>query len=236
MRVRLKERRPESADGMSFIFDLGGQPFEYLPGQYTFYELDELAFPDERGKRRHFTISSSPTEKGVIMFTTRLRGSGFKETLRQAPYGYELSVDAAEGSFVLPRGETRRHIFIAGGIGVTPYRSILRNAADTKTPINAQMLHLSRTPADIIFRRELEEIARQIPTFSYVSVFEDPDEGWKGERGVLTEALIRRYVAEPAKSLFWLSGSPEAVKAFKTLVRQVEVPEDSIRTDDFTGY
>ena len=82
MRVRLKERRPETADVMSFIFDLSGQPLEYRPGQYIHYELDALAFPDERGNRRHFTISSSPTEKGVLMFTTKMRGSGFKETLR----------------------------------------------------------------------------------------------------------------------------------------------------------
>ena len=75
MRIRLKERRPETADVMSFIFDLGGQQFEYRPGQILHYELDALAFPDERGNRRHFTISSSPTEEGLLVFTTRIRGS-----------------------------------------------------------------------------------------------------------------------------------------------------------------
>jgi len=126
VRIRLRERRPETADVMSFIFDLGGRPFEYLPGQYAFFELDELAFPDERGKRRHFPISSSPTEKGILMFTTRMRGSGFKETLRHAAFGYELTVENPRGRFVLPEEESRRHIFIAGGIGITPYRSIRR--------------------------------------------------------------------------------------------------------------
>lgn len=70
MRIHLKERRFETAEVISFIFDLGGQPFEYRPGQFAFFELDTLDFPDERGNRRHFTISSSPTEKGITMFTT----------------------------------------------------------------------------------------------------------------------------------------------------------------------
>ena len=72
MRIRLKERRPETTDVMSFIFDLGGKQLEYRPGQILHYELDALAFPDERGNHRHFTISSSPPEEGIVMFTTRI--------------------------------------------------------------------------------------------------------------------------------------------------------------------
>jgi ferredoxin-NADP reductase len=107
MRVGLKERRLEAEGVISFVFDLGGQSFEYRPGQYVFCELDALDFPDERGNRRHFTISSSPTEKGIVMFTTRMRGSGFKETLRNAPLGYELSLGTPLGHFVIPQEETR---------------------------------------------------------------------------------------------------------------------------------
>ena len=113
MRIYLKERRPETTDVMSFIFDLDGQQLEYRPGQILHYELDALAFPDERGKRRHFTISSSPSENGIVTFTTKIRGSGFKETLRQAPMGYELTCEDPEGEFVVGQGETHlRHVFI----------------------------------------------------------------------------------------------------------------------------
>ena len=164
MRIRLMERRPETADVITFVFDLGGQPFEYRPGQFAFYELDTLDFPDARGKRRHFTISSSPTEKGILMCTTRMRGSGFKETLRQAPLGYEITVGTPLGNFNIPEGETRQHVFIAGGIGVTPYRSMLRYAADAKKPLNVLMLYFNHSSADITFRQELEDIARKMPS------------------------------------------------------------------------
>jgi ferredoxin-NADP reductase len=236
MRVRLKDRRLEAAEVMSFVFDLAGQTYEYLPGQYAVYELDELSFPDDRGKKRHFTISSSPSEKGIIMFTTRLRGSGFKETLRHAPLGYELTVSSARGSFVLPAGEARRHVFIAGGIGITPYRSILRYAADTQTPLQVRMLYFNRLPSHIVFGRELEEIARRIPTFSLVCVVDGPDEDWKGERGELSESMIRRYVPELDQALFWLSGPPQAVGAFRKVLEQTGIREEAIRLENFMGY
>jgi ferredoxin-NADP reductase len=237
MRIRLKERRPETTDVMSFIFDLGGQHLEYRPGQILHYELDSLAFPDERGPLRHFTISSSPTEEGIVMFTTRMRGSGFKETLRLAPAGYELTCESPEGEFIMQEGETRlRHVFIAAGIGITPYRSILRYAADRNEPLNVLMLYFNRSSADIVFRRELEEIARQMPTFSLVNVLTEPEKGWKGEQGKLGQAILRKLLPAPDGITFWVSGPPTVVSACRELLEQFGAKDQNIRTDRFMGY
>ncbi len=236
VRIRLMERRSEATEVISFLFDLGGQLFEYQPGQYIFYELDALDSPDERGNRRHFTISSSPTEKGIVMFTTRMRGSGFKETLRHAPLGYELSLGSPLGNFVVPEDETRHHIFIAGGIGVTPYRSILRYALDVKKPIDAVMLYFNHSLADIVFRQELDEIARQMPTFTLIHVLSDPEPGWKGEKGRLNEALLQEWVPNLDQRLIWISGPPPMVMAYKELIKQTGVGDEAIRTDSFAGY
>ncbi len=236
MRIRLKERRSEATEVISFVFDLGGQPFEYQPGQYVFYELDALDFPDERGNRRHFTISSSPTEKGVVMFTTRMRGSGFKETLRIASLGYELNIGTPMGHFVMPEKEVRQHVFIAGGIGITPYRSILRYAVDARKPIHALMLYFNHSSADIVFQQELEEISRQMPTFSLVNVLSSPEPGWKGEKGKLNEELLRRWVPNLDQRLFWISGPPPMVTAYKELITHAGVKDEAIRIDNFTGY
>lgn len=100
------------------------------------------------------------------MFTTRLRGSGFKETLRHAPLGYELTVETPDGLFVMPEGEARRQVFITGGIGVTPFRSILRYAVDTNASISGLMLYFNRASSDIVFHDELKNISRQMPTLS----------------------------------------------------------------------
>jgi ferredoxin-NADP reductase len=237
LRIHLQERRPETADVISFIFDLGGQPFAYRPGQYVSYQLDALAFPDPRGPNRHFTISSSPTEKGIVRFTTRMRGSGFKETLRNAPLGYELSIGVPAGRFVMPEeSQTRHHVFMAGGIGVTPFRSILRHAADTKKPVHALIFCFNHSSADIVFRQELEEIVRQMPNLSVVHVLSEPEPGWRGEQGKLDEALLRKYVPNPEQPLYWISGPPLMVQAYKDLLLKVGVTDKSVRTDSFTGY
>lgn len=237
MRIRLKERRPETSDVISFIFDLGDQPLEYRPGQYIHYELDSLSFPDERGNRRHFTISSAPTEKGILMFTTGMRGSGFKETLRQAPLGYELTCETPVGEFVMRKEEAHlHHVFIAAGIGITPDRSILRCAADMNKPINGTLLYLNHSSADIVFRRELEEISRKMPTVSLVNVLSEPEPGWAGEHGKLDEALLRRWVTNLDRSLYWISGSPPMVVGYKELLLQIGIQEEAIRIDKFFGY
>jgi ferredoxin-NADP reductase len=237
MRIRLKERRPETTDVMSFIFDLGGKQLEYRPGQILHYELDTPAFHDERGNNRHFTISSSPTEEGIVMFTTRIRGSGFKETLRQAPVGYELTCETPEGEFILGQGETRKHhVFIAGGIGITPYRSILRYSADMNEPLNVLMLYFNRSSADIMFLQELESIARQMPQFSMVNVLTEPEKGWKGEQGKLGETILRKWVPEPGGLSFWVSGSPGMVSTCRELLELIGVKEQNIRTERFMGY
>jgi len=236
MRIRLKERRTEAPDVISFVFDLMGRPYPYRPGQFAFFELDELLVPDERGNRRHFTLSSSPTESGVVMFTTRMRGSGFKETLRRASPGYEVAVEEPLGEFTLREGDTRRQVFIAGGIGITPYRSMLRHAADTKVPLTALLLQFAGTSSGLVFRREFEGIARQMPSFTHVPVLTGADEGWTGERGELDEALLRRHVPDPAGAAFWVSGPPPMVRAVAEQLRRYGVPGDAVVTDSFSGY
>jgi ferredoxin-NADP reductase len=222
---------------MSFIFDLGGQQLKYKPGQILNYELDALAFPDERGSSRHFTISSSPTEKGIVMFTTKIRGSGFKETLRQAPLGYELSCETPDGEFILRKGERNlRHVFIAGGIGITPYRSILRYSRDMNKPLDAVMLYFNRSSSEIIFRQELETIARQMPSFKLVNVLSGPEDGWKGEQGKLDETILRKWFPDPEGFFFWASGPPGMVGTARELLEQIGVKDKYIRTDRVMGY
>ncbi len=236
MRIALKERHQETDDVISFIFDLRGQPIEYRPGQFVWYELDELAFPDPRGKRRHFTLSSAPTEQGVVMFTTKMRGSGFKETLRHAPIGYELTLETPRGNFVVTDNETRTHIFIAGGIGITPYRSILRHAADAHTPIHATLFYFNRTPREVVFRQEWQAFEAALPSFELVHVFSEPEDGWTGETGRLDEAMLQRHAPNFRESLLWVSGPPPLVNAYADMLKQLGVADDAIRKDNFTGY
>jgi glycine betaine catabolism B len=171
------------------------------------------------------------------MFTTRMRGSGFKETLRQAPIGYELTCETPEGEFILRKGETAvRHVFIAGGIGITPYRSILRYSADMNEPLKGLMLYFNRSSADIVFRRELESLALKMPSFSMVNVLTEPEKGWKGEQGKLSETILRKWIPDPEGLRFWVSGPPGMALKCRELLESIGVKEQYIRTERFMGY
>ena len=137
----------------------------------------------------------------------------------------------------MQQGETRlSHVFIAAGIGITPYRSILRYSVDMNEPLNALMLYFNRSSADIVFRRELEGIARQIPSFSLVNILTGPEEGWKGEQGKLSETTLRRLVPDTDGSCFWVSGPPGMVGTCREFLELIGVKGQSIRTDRFMGY
>jgi len=98
------------------------------------------------------------------------------------------------------------------------------------------MLYFSHSSADIVFRQELEDITRQMPTFSVVHVLSEPEPGWTGERGKLDEGLLRKWVTDADQKLFWVSGPPPMVIAYKDLIKQIGVTDEATRTDSFTGY
>jgi ferredoxin-NADP reductase len=238
MRVKLSERREETPDTMTFVFNLNGQSYPYTAGQYAFFELDALTVPDARGNRRHFTLSSSPTEHGVVQFTTRLRGSGFKETLRSAPLGTEVTLEEPQGDFVLPTGAQQPIVFLAGGIGVTPFRSILRCTADEILPYNLTLLYAAQSPAQLAFRREFEFLPEEHSNLQIVFIVNDSggDPAYKGELGMIDTDKIRKYAPDLANTLFYSSGPPPMVKAMQDLLKSLNVPDEHIRVEHFSGY
>lgn len=238
MRVKLKERRQETPDIITFVYDLGGQKYFYTAGQFTFYELDQLSAEDPRGKRRHFTISASPTEQGILQFTTKIRGFGFKETLRTAPLGLELTVEESRGRFTLPPNADLPIVFLGGGIGVTPFRSMLRYATDTNLPHKIQMLYSAQTSDQIVFRREFELMPQENPNVKIVFSVTEPakDPEWKGETGRIDADKITKYVNDIPNTLFYTCGPPPMVMAIEELLKTMQVPEEHIRVERFSGY
>jgi ferredoxin-NADP reductase len=98
------------------------------------------------------------------------------------------------------------------------------------------MMYFNRASSDIVFHDELENISRHMPTFSVVHVLSRPEDGWTGERGKLDEQMLRKYVTDFDQSVFWISGPPPMVSAYRSLIEQIGVPDDAIRTDSFIGY
>jgi len=224
-------------DTYSFYFDRSGFSFDFLPGQYLRLTLPHAS--DERGTSRYFTIASSPHEKKHVMFTIRIYESSFKKTLYKLQPGDEGHFFGPMGWFLLPKDEKEEKVFIAGGIGVTPFHSLLHFLSEKKR-ISPITLFASFPKRDeVLFYKEFEEISKKnknirvIYTLTQEAVV-DPD--WAGETGRVSHEFFKKYLSDIHKPVYYVVGSEETVAGIKAMLLELGIDEEKIQTEDFTGY
>lgn len=224
MKFILMDKRKEAGDAMSFVFNPAGR-FAWQAGQYLHYLLPH-ANPDPRGVGRHFTISSAPYENQV-MLTTRMpeTKSTFKAALDALAIGDAIEADELEGDFVVS-DPNQDLVFIAGGIGITPFRSILLDLDNKGAQIHCQLLYANRNN-DFVFKDELEALGKKHKDFRIIYIVEP-------ER--IDEAFIRKEVSDLAKPLFYVSGPKPMVKALGAMMLGMNIAKEHIKQDDFPGY
>jgi ferredoxin-NADP reductase len=245
------EKTPRVADIVTFRFE---RPpgHEYRAGQWFVITFPGPAEPREH----HFSYSSSPTEP-FLEFTTRLRGSVFKNALDALPLGTEVEVEGPYGAFTLQEG-LERVVFIAGGIGITCVRSILRWLADTggasedpSSPSRGSGVESPRPVADsreivllfanrsedgIPFREELAQMEAALPGLRVVHVLSHAGAGWPGYRGHIDREILSRELSEPHHWAYYLSGPPSFDQAMWELIVGLGTGPGSIKMELFEGY
>src|SRR5919109_1633453 len=180
MRARIKDKREVARGTLLVTFDLLGEEVDFAPGQYFFVTLPDVGYEDDKGLRRHITVVTSPNEKGVLGFATRMRESAFKRSLGDLPVGAEVEVEQPKGSFALPEDTSRPLVFVAGGIGITVFRSMLRYIREEGLPYRVTLIYSNRDRESTAFLDELRELERDLPDFRLVlTMTQDP--GWEGE-------------------------------------------------------
>lgn len=236
--MKLTGKRQEASGTKTFFFEKP-KGFEYIAGQYAYFTLPELKFPDPRGKIRHFTISSSPTED-FLSITVRVRKeSGYKQTLDQLPESTEIDFRGPTGDFVLDENDTKTQVLIAGGIGITPYRSIIKCVADRSlnNPIN--LIYSNSHAEEITFREELNQIAQTHPNIKVTTTVTKPEESkepWSGLTGRIDENMLQSLIPNHQSPVFWLCGPPLMVQAMEEIMDKLQVPQERIKAEKFTGY
>ena len=228
-------RREDIADGtMAFYFEKP-QGFAHKAGQYADLTLIDPPETDAEGNIRTFTLANAPYED-ALMFATRMRDTAFKRVLRDLPIGADVKIDGPYGDFTLHKTESTPAVFIIGGIGVTPVRSMIAQATHDKTSHTITLLHSSRTPADLPLKADFEQLAKDNPKFTYVQTVDSADGNWGGERGHVNAEMVKKYVSDLGKPIYYLSGPEGMVKAMRKLLLDLKVNEDNIRTEEFSGY
>jgi|SRR5579885_1872322 len=225
MKVKLIDRKPEVPHVESFIFE-PQESLSWQAGQFLHYVFHHEP-TDDRGSDRWFTISAAPYE-GHVMLTTRFaeeKGSSFKNALKGLQIGKSIEISYLEGDFILDDPE-KKHVFIAGGIGITPFRSMLKQLVFEKKPINVTLLYANRDE-HIVFKEELEEIAKENPNFVIHYIF-SPEH--------IDEEKIRHFVPDLRKPIFYISGPEPMVENLGNLLKAMGIAEDHIKQDWFPGY
>lgn len=241
MKLTLIKKVTEAKDTVSFYWQ-PEQKIKYLPGQYFYFTIPDLHYDDPRGNSRQFTLSSSPTEQ-MIINTTRVRSkSGFKKTLNELEIGEAIIGNGPHGTFILDEKVlAANHVLIAGGIGITPFRSIVKYAIDKKTNNNFYIIYSNSTPEEITFNKELLSWDRKYPNIKValtVTQFEQAHNSWTGLRGKIDENLIKKLAIDYSlpTTIFWLCGPPQMVGAMEKMLEKLKVSSDKVNSEKFTGY
>ncbi len=232
MKLTLVKKSDEAKGAESFYFT-SDEEFKFEAGQYIYITLPKLNYPDERGDTRHFTISSSPTEGNIIRITTRIREeSGYKKTLDELPIGTIIEGRGPQGLFILPKDKSPEtsHIFLAGGIGITPFRSMIKYNMDNNLNLNIHLIY-SNSNSDFIFKDELTKWQKECENLKID--FIDTSISDHIDATKLSSLLNNPPFLNPN---FWVVGPNAFVNAMEETLETMKIPEDSIKTEKFTGY
>ena len=232
--VKLIKKETVAEGTMAFHFSKP-KGFEFRAGQFADYTLIDPPQTDAEGNVRGFSLVQAPLEPDLVA-ATRMRDTAFKRVLRDLPIGSEVKLDAPYGDFTLHKTESTPAVFIIGGIGVTPVRSMIAQATHDKTRHPITLLHASRTPALLPLRSDSERLARENPNFTYIMTVDEPTADWQGERGLISAQMVKKHVPDLSRPIYYLSGPEGMVKAMRKLLVELKVNEDNIRTEEFTGY
>lgn len=226
MKLTLKEKIQEASDVFTFVFE-PPKPIEFKAGQFLFYTLKHEN-SDERGENRYFTNSAAPHE-GVVRITTRFaaeKGSSFKASLGKFAIGDEIFAMPPDGDFIIEK-PAEKMLFLAGGIGITPFRSILLDLGRKKEIKDIVLLYANRN-SEIVFKDELGKIAAENPGLK-IFYLVDPEK--------ITAETIKKSAPDFSERVFYISGPKPMVKAMEEMIqKELGVVKKKIRTDYFPGY
>jgi ferredoxin-NADP reductase/Na+-translocating ferredoxin:NAD+ oxidoreductase RnfD subunit len=236
LRLRLEEKRVLSAKVTDFVFEPDRQP-RFLPGQYLEWTLD-LPQSDGRGNRRTFSLASSPTELDVHLGVKHYQpASAFKQRLSALQTGDVVIAGHLGGNFVMPKNKKQKLVFVAGGIGITPFRSMLKNLIDTHEQRDIVLLYIIADPTEISYQDVLAAAestvgVRVLPILSGT----EPPKDWQGASGLVDRSMLEKLVPDSRERVWMISGPNGLVQHVKDVLRAMGIRRRAIKTDFFSGY
>ena len=235
--AKLKDYQEVAEHTMAFRFEKPSS-FQFTPGQFIDITLIDPPETDAEGNTRGFSIASAPHED-FVMIATRLRDTAFKRVLKSLPLGTEVRIEGPFGNLRLHSDKSRAAVVLTGGIGITPFRSILLHATRERLPHHIFLFYGNRRPEDAAFLDELQELEKQNPNYKLIasmSEMENSHRRWNGEKGLINAQMLAKYLREAAAPIYYITGPPAMVKSMHMMLIDTGVDDDNIRIEEFAGY
>lgn len=235
MKLLLSERRKVAEDTMAFWFEPEKQ-VQFKPGQFGDFSLVDPPYTDAEGNTRTFSFACAP-ESERIMIATRVRDSAFKRSLAALPIGSHVQLKGPMGDFVLHKDPKRPAVFLVGGIGVTPVRSIFEHASQHLKTHRLFVFYANATRARTAFFDDFKAWSASNANLSFVPTLTDesPKE-WGFETGKIDRQMLSRHLTELNAPVYYVVGPPAMVAAMKELLDDIGIDELQVKSEDFAGY
>ena len=231
-------RREEVAEGtIAFHFEKPSR-FAFKAGQSADVTLIDPPDTDAEGNTRTFSIASPPFENELV-FTTRMRDTAFKRSLKNVPLATEVKIGSAVGSFTLNRNPAKSAVFLAGGIGITPFLSIVQQANHDRLPHKLYLFYSNRRPEDAAFLDTLQNLETTNPNFRLICTMTEMSKSkkdWKGETALIDKEMLSKHLAVLQGPIYYIAGPPPMVAAMRQTLVIAGIEEDDIRAEEFAGY
>ena len=223
----------ELAEGtMAFCFGIDGQPFVFKPGQCIRITLSDPLYEDKKGNARDFSIASSPAEPS-LMIATRMTGSAFKQSLADLPLGSSVRASGPDGDFLLDADRMRPAVFLAGGIGITPFRSMIKYTIEQHSPQRLTLVYCNRSPDDAAFLDELQNWEKENSNFRFIPTMTQPEnlaKTWTGRSGYIDVRFVKDYLRDQEQPVSYVAGpSPDKAWTGRRGYVDVQFVKDHLR-------
>ena len=235
--VRLVRNELVAEGTMAFHFSRPSG-FRFQAGQHLTMSLVNPPETDSEGDTRTFTIASAPHDPD-LMIATRMRDTAFKRVLKSAPAGTAVRIDGPNGEMVLHDDASRPAVFLAGGIGITPFLSMARHAARERLPHHVHLFYSNRRPEDAAFLAELQNLERLNPNYHLIATMveaEKSERPWPGETGFIRHEMLERHLPNTASPVYYFAGPPAMTMAMQQMLEGMGVGEEAMRYEEFYGY
>lgn len=235
--ISLLKREEIAAGTMAFHFTRP-ERFTFKPGQAVDIILTDPRIPAIEVGRHTFSLVTTPVENELVI-ATRMRDSLYKRVLRALDIGAVVKMEGAFGSLTLHSDVKRAAVFIAGGIGVTPFMSILRTSATGAQERDFILVYSNRRPEDAAFLGELKELERKNKRFTLVATMTGMSQSalpWDGSVGEISPGLIKNIESNRVAPIYYLAGPPGMVESMQGMLNNMGINDDDIRSEGFYGY